>query len=75
MRRILAARVRTAGLEIEGFDRLSTPALRGGFITEAYDKGVRDEDIMRDTRHRDRRTMRGCVQRAGLPSAAGLLDL
>jgi hypothetical protein len=38
---------------------------------------VRDEDIMRHTRHRDLRTMRGYVQRAGLvdESPAGRLDL
>ena len=53
---------------MEGFARLSAHALRVGFITEAYDKGVRDEDIMRHTRHRDLRTMRGYVQRAGLVS-------
>jgi integrase len=77
VRRILAARVRMAGLAIEGFDRLSAHALRVGFITEAYGKGARDEDIMRHTRHRDLRTMRGYVQRAGLltESPAGLLDL
>ena len=77
MRRILAHRVAMAGLTVEGFDRLSAHALRVGFITEAYDKGVRDEDIMRHTRHRDLRTMRGYVQRAGLvnESPAGQLDL
>ncbi len=77
VRRILAARVRMAGLEIAGFERLSAHALRVGFITEAYAKGARDEDIMRHTRHRDLRTMRGYVQRAGLlsESPAGLLDL
>jgi integrase len=66
-----------AGLGIDGFDRLSAHALRVGFITEAYDKGVRDEDIMRHTRHRDLRTMRGYVRRASLlsESPAGALDL
>jgi hypothetical protein len=58
-RRILAGRVAMAGIVLDGFDRLSAHALRVGFITEAYDKGVRDEDIMRHTRHRDLRTMRG----------------
>jgi hypothetical protein len=38
---------------VDGFDRLSAHALRVGFITAAYDKGVHDEDIMRHTRHRD----------------------
>jgi integrase len=77
VRRILAHRVAMAGLTVEGFERLSAHALRVGFITEAYDKGVRDEDIMRHTRHRDLRTMRGYVQRAGLvsESPAGQLDL
>ncbi len=77
VRRILAHRVRMAGLTLDGFDRLSAHALRVGFITEAYDKGVRDEDIMRHTRHRDLRTMRGYVRRAGMvsDSPAGMLDL
>lgn len=77
VRRILAHRVAMAGLTVDGFDRLSAHALRVGFITEAYDKGVRDEDIMRHTRHRDPRTMRGYVRRAGLisDSPAGQLDL
>ena len=48
-----------------------------GFITEANSKGVRDEDIMRQTRHRDLCTMRGYVQRAGPVTArpAGIIDL
>jgi integrase len=77
VRRILAHRVAMAGISVTGFERLSAHALRVGFITEAYDKGVRDEDIMRHTRHRDLRTMRGYVQRAGLvsDSPAGRLDL
>ena len=77
VRRILSHRAAMAGLAVDGFDRLSAHALRVGFITEAYGRGVRDEDIMRHTRHRDLRTMRGYVQRAGLlsESPAGLLDL
>jgi integrase len=77
VRQILIQRARMAGLEIDGVERLSAHALRVGFITEAYNKGVRDEDIMRHTRHRDLRTMRGYVQRAGLltESPAGVLDL
>ena len=75
--RILAHRAAMAGITIDGFDRLSAHALRAGFISEAYERGVRDEDIMRHTRHRDLRTMRGYVQRAGLvtESPAGRLDL
>jgi len=77
VRRILARRVQLAGITVETVDRLSAHALRVGFITEAYAQGVRDEDIMRHTRHRDLRTMRGYVQRAGLltDSPAGQLDL
>ena len=77
VRQILTYRIGQAGLTVEGFDRLSAHALRVGFITEAYDKGVRDEDIMRHTRHRDLRTMRSYIQRAGLvtESPAGRLGL
>jgi integrase len=77
VRHILLHRIRMAGLTIEGFDRMSAHALRVGFITEAYRKGVRDEDIMRHTRHRDLRTMRGYVRRAGVvtDSPAAVLDL
>jgi integrase len=77
VRHILARRVQTAGLTVDGFDRLSAHAMRVGFITEAYDKGARDEDLMRHTRHRDLRTMRGYVQRAGRvsESPAGQLHL
>jgi len=80
VRRILLHRLHMAGLtegSDQGFDRLSAHALRVGFITEAYAKGARDEDIMRHTRHRDLRTMRGYVRRAGLvtESPAGMLDL
>lgn len=77
VRQILAHRVAMAGLTVEGLGRLSAHAFRVGFITEAYERGVRDEDIMRHTRHRDMRTMRGYVQRAGLvsESPAGMLDL
>ncbi len=46
VRRILAHRVALAGLDVDGFERLSAHALRVGFITAAYDKGVRDAAIM-----------------------------
>ena len=77
VRRILARRIAAAGLRLDGCERMSAHALRVGFITEAYGQGVRDEDIMRHTRHRDLRTMRGYVRRAGLlsESPAGALDL
>jgi len=77
VQRILLRRFSMAGLSLTGFDRMSAHALRVGFISEAYAQGVRDEDIMRHTRHRDLRTMRGYVQRAGLvaESPLGLIDL
>lgn len=66
--RIVLRRAALAGVVLEGPEQLSAHALRVGFITEAYARGVRDEDIMRHTRHRDLRTMRGYVRRAGLIS-------
>jgi integrase len=77
VRQILVRRAGMAGLALDGSERLSAHALRVGFITAAYGAGVRDEDIMRHTRHRDLRTMRGYVQRAGLlaESPAGVIDL
>jgi len=53
VRLILNYRVALAGLSVNAFERLSPHALRVGFIIEAYDKDVRDEDIMRHNRHRD----------------------
>ena len=35
-----------AGVVLEGLEQLSVHALRVGLITDAYAKGVRDEDIM-----------------------------
>jgi integrase len=74
---ILVKRAAMAGVVIEGFDRFSAHSLRVGFITAAYEKGVRDEDIMKHSRHKDLRTMRGYVERAGLldQSPVGALDL
>jgi len=74
VQRILQHRAGLAGLELTD---LSPHALRVGFITEAYARGVRDEDIMKHSRHKDLRTMRGYVRRAGLisDSPAGLVGL
>jgi hypothetical protein len=44
------------------FDRLSAHTLRVGFITQAYEKRVRDEDTMRHTRHRN---LRLCATTSG----------
>ena len=77
VRRILLRRAAQADLPVEGQDRLTAHGLRAGFITEAYDKGVRDEDIMRHSRHRDLKTMRGYVRRAQVlsESPAGRIGL
>ena len=74
VQRILLHRMSLAGIEMKA---LSPHAMRVGFITEAYNRGVRDEDIMKHTRHKDLRTMRGYVRRAGLitDSPAGLVGL
>jgi integrase len=47
VRWILLRRAGMAGITTEGFERLSTHALRVGFITEAYGKGGRDEHMLR----------------------------
>lgn len=77
VRFLLLRRARLAGLRTEGPEGLTAHGLRAGFITEAYDRGIRDEDIMRHSRHRDLRTMRGYVRRARLvgESPAGLVGL
>ena len=74
---ILVKRAAMAGVVIEEQKRFSAHSLRVGFITAAYEKGVRDEDIMKHSRHKDLRTMRGYVERAGLvdQSPVGALDL
>jgi site-specific recombinase XerD len=66
VRQILLRRAELAGLAVSGRERLSPHGLRAGFITEAYRAGARDEEIMQHTRHRDLKTMRGYVRRAGL---------
>ncbi len=66
VRDILRSRAARAGLEVGTLERLSPHGLRAGFITEAYNAGVRDELIMDHARHRDLKTMRGYVRRAKL---------
>lgn len=66
VRQILLRRAAQAGLAVSGQERLSPHGLRAGCITEAHRQGARDEAIMDHTRHRDLRTMRGYVRRAGL---------
>lgn len=64
VRRILLHRARMAGITMSGRDRLSPHGLRAGFITEAYQAGARDEDIMQHSRHRSLVAMRRYVRRA-----------
>ncbi len=59
-------RAAAAKLTVPGGERLSPHGLRAGFVTEAYQAGARDEQIMAHTRHRDLKTMRGYVRRAKL---------
>lgn len=66
VRLILRRRAAAAGLEALPEAPISPHGLRAGFVTQAYRAGVTDEAIMAHTRHRDLRTMRGYVRRAGL---------
>jgi integrase len=68
VRQILRKRAAAAGLAVASTERLSPHGLRAGFVTEAYQAGARDEQIMLHTRHRDLKTMRGYVRRAKLVS-------
>jgi integrase len=75
--KILARRLALAGIKASGRKRLSLHGLRAGFITEAYQAGVRGEAIMAHSCHRDVRTMRSYVRRARLlgESPAALVGL
>ena len=77
VRRILLRRAAAAKLTVHATERLSPHGLRAGFVTEAYMAGARDEQIMAHSRHRDLKTMRGYVRRAGLvtDSPVTLLDI
>jgi len=50
---------------VDNCERLSAQALRAGYIAAAFDRGVPEEAILRHTRHRDRRTLRGSIRLAG----------
>ena len=62
---ILRRRAELAGIDGAG-ERISPHSLRAGFVTEAYRAGLRDEQIMQHTRHRDLASMRRYVRRARL---------
>jgi integrase len=66
--------VRKLGLDPADFGGHS---LRSGFVTTAFKLGRAEADIMESTGHRDVRSMRGYVRRAGLieeSAARGLID-
>jgi len=77
VRFVLLSRAGQAGLPVAGASRLTAHGLRAGFITEAYDRGLRDRDIMGHSRHRDVKTMHGYVRLARLltDSPAGRVGL
>lgn len=66
VRQILLRRAAGAGLEGTALEPISPHGLRVGFVTQAYQAGLRDEEIMGHTRHRDLKTMRRYVRRARL---------
>lgn len=59
VRRIVLRRAAQAGLAAAGLARLTAHGLRAGAIAEAFEAGACDEDVMRRSRHRDRKTLRG----------------
>ena len=73
--RIVQKRAAEAGLVAGPRERISAHGFRAGFITEAYKRGSRDEEIMAHSRHRDLKTMRGYVRRAKLADAHPGRDL
>lgn len=77
VRFLLVSRAKRAGLPVDGVNRMTAHGLRAGFITEAYDRGLRDRDIMQHSRHRDVKTMHSYVRLARLltDSPAGQVGL
>ncbi|MDO9712489.1 tyrosine-type recombinase/integrase [Paracraurococcus lichenis] len=66
VRRILLRRAEEAGIEGTALEPIAPHGLRAGFVTQAYQAGLRDEEIMEHSRHRDLKTMRRYVRRAKL---------
>ncbi len=77
VRQIVRRRAAQAGLEGSALEPICPHGLRAGFVTHAFKAGLRDEEIMAHSRHRDLRTMRVYVRRARLleDSPAKRLDL
>ncbi|TDH59100.1 hypothetical protein E2C06_29185 [Dankookia rubra] len=64
---VLLIRRRRAGLAgLQGIEGITPHSLRTGFVTHAYQAGLRDKQIMQHTRHRDLASMRRYVRRARL---------
>lgn len=75
--RILRRRAERAGITVDAAERLSPHGLRAGFITEAYLRGARDEQVMQHARQSDFATTQSYRRRAKITaeSPARLLDL
>ena len=70
MRLILHRRAAAAGVTGTSHETLSPYGLRAGFITTAYNAGVRDEDIMKHARHKSHATMRRYVRTLELANSS-----
>jgi hypothetical protein len=65
-RQILRRPAEQAGLEGTALEPISPHGLWAGLVTHAYRAGLRDEEIMKHSRHRKLRSMRRYVRRARL---------
>lgn len=70
VRLILHRRAAAAGVTGTSHETLSPHGLRAGFITTAYNAGVRDEDIMKHARHKSHATMRRYVRTLELANSS-----
>jgi integrase len=68
--RLIKWRCESAGIVAPEGRSISSHGLRAGFITEAFNAGLSDEEIMGHTRHQDVSSMRGYVRRERLSAAA-----
>jgi integrase len=77
VRYILLARAAAAELDLAVFERFSPHGLRAGMITEAFQKGAREADLAKHSRHRDLKTLHGYYRPARMldDTPAKLLDL
>ena len=74
VRLILRRAATRAHIEVAAHERLSPHGLRAGFITEAYRRGAREEEIMAHVRHKSWGTTRKYIRRSGkLADHPGLL--